>query len=192
MNETTAELYLSFAGIFHRPHPEIAGNLEELIELWREEIPGSEVHVEEIEDYCRKYPLVEDRLNSLWEHYIPLFEAGDIEAVPYASVHLSDNGLVLGKEAEKVRSFYHSCGYEIDDERQELPDHLAVELEFLALLASQGKTKESEEFEKEHLKPFLRSILPLIIKSKRQVYSSAARILELWQSNTDRKGDLIG
>lgn len=181
MNETTAELYLSFAGIFHRPHPEIAENLEELIELWREEIPGSRADIEEIEEYCRKYPSVDERLNALWEHYIPLFEVGDIEAVPYASVYFNNNGLVLGKEAEEVRDFYRFCGYEIGNERQELPDHLAVELEFLALLASQGKTQQLGEFEKDHLKPFLRKVLPLIIKSKRPVYSSTAKILERWQ-----------
>lgn len=189
LNEKKAELFLSFAGIFHRPHPEIADNLEELMELWREEIPGSKVYVEEIEDYCRKYPMVDDRMNTLWEHYIPLFEVGDIEAVPYASVYFDDKGLVLGKEAEEVRAFYLSCGYEIGNESQELPDHLAVELEFLALLAREGKTQELEKFEKDHLKPFLHIILPLIITSKRPVYSSAAKILEIWQLNSDRKGD---
>lgn len=189
MNEKTAELYLSFAGIFHRPHPEVADNLEELIELWQEEIPESKVYIKEMEDYCQEYPLVDNRLNALWEHYIPLFEVGDIEAVPYASVYFDDNGLVLGREAEEVKDFYRSCGYEIGNERQELPDHLAVELEFLALLASEGKIQQLLEFEKNHLKPFLRLVLPLIIKSKRPVYSSAAKILEIWKLNTDRKGD---
>jgi len=192
LNNKTAELYLSFAGIFHRPHPEIAEHLEELIELWRGEIPESKEQLVEIEDYCRKYPLVNDRLDTLWEHYIPLFETGDIEAIPYASVYFNDNGLVLGKEAEDVREFYLSCGYVIGNEKQELPDHLAVELEFLALLARDGKTQKLAEFERDHLRPFLRTILPLIIKSKRPVYSSAAKTLEIWQLNSDRKGDSIG
>lgn len=192
MNEKTAELYLSFAGIFHRPHPEVVDNLEELTELWREEIPGSMAYTKEIEDYCRKYPNLDDRLNALWEHYIPLFEAGDIEAIPYASVYLSDNGLVLGKEAENVESFYASCGYEICFQRQELPDHLAVELEFLALLARDEKKQLIEEFENRHLKPFLLKILPLVVNSQRPVYSSAAKVLEIWLQNSDRKGDEIG
>ncbi len=87
MNVKTAELYLSYAGIFHRPHSEMADHLQELTELWREEIPESSEYIKEIEDYCQKHPLGENRLNSLWEHYIPLFETWDIEAVPYASVH---------------------------------------------------------------------------------------------------------
>lgn len=183
MNIKTAELYLSFAGIFHRPHSEIADHLEELAELWREEIPESREYIKEIENYCQKHPLGENRLNSLWEHYIPLFEAWDIEAVPYASVYLNDKGWVLGQEAEEVRTFYHSCGFHISNERREMPDHLAVELEFSALLALNEKTSELHEFEKKHLKPFLCKILPLIIKSEQPVYASAAKILELWQFN---------
>lgn len=183
MNFKIAELYLSFAGIFHRPHSEIADHLEEFMELWREEIPESSEFVKEIEDYCKRHPTGENRLNSLWEHYIPLFEAYDIEAVPYASVHLNDGGLVLGKEAEEVLTFYHSSGFHISKERREMPDHLAVELEFLALLALDEKTPELLDFEKKHLRPFLRKILPLIIKSDRPVYASVAKILELWQFN---------
>ncbi len=87
----------------------------------------------------------------------------------------------MGKEAEEVITFYHSCGFYISDERREMPDHLAVELEFLVLLALDGKIPKLQEFEKLHLRPFLRRILPLIIKSERPVYASAAKILELWQ-----------
>lgn len=183
----SAELYLSFAAIFHRPHQDVAEHLEELIDLWREEIPESIAYAAEIGDFCRKYPAVKERLDILWEHYIPLFEAGAIEAIPYASVHFQ--GQVLGQEAEEVRKFYLSCGYDIGIDKVELPDHLAVELEFLALLAREQKTKELAEFEKKHLRPFLKKLLPLIYKSNRMVYSSAAKILELWQSNLDRKGD---
>jgi len=186
MNLMTAELYLSFAGIFHRPHAEITDHLEELAELWREEIPESIAYVNKIEDCCKQYPAGENRLNLFWEHYIPLFEAGDIEAVPFASVHLNDHGWVLGKEAEEIQNFYHDCGFHISDDRREMPDHLAVELEFLALLALEGKVPELKEFENKHLRPFLRKILPLIIKSERPVYSSAAKILEIWQLNSKK------
>lgn len=184
----TAELYLSFAGMFHRPHQEVAEHFEELIDLWQKEIPEGKLYIEEIEEFCREFPLASQRVDALWEHYIPLFEAGNIEAVPYASVHLADHGLILGKEAEEVRAFYQSCGYEISAESKELPDHLAVELEFLALLARDYRTKEQIDFEEKHLRTFLVKLLPLIIQSNRPVYSSAAHLLKLWQFNLERKG----
>lgn len=185
----TAELYLSFAGIFHRPHRDVAEHLEDLLELWREEIPEALACTGEIEDFCRRFPRADQRLDVLWEHYIPLFEAGAIQAVPYASVYLSDNGWVWGKEAEEVRDFYRSCGYEVSDEGRELPDHLAVELEFLALLARDGRTAEVAEFREKHLRPFLSKILPLIMESARSVYGSAAGILAIWQLDGKGKGD---
>jgi TorA maturation chaperone TorD len=192
VNDKTAELYLSFSGIFHRPHPLVAEHLEEFLALWQEEIPESRTQVMEIKDFCGAFPSIDKRLEALWEQYIPLFEAGDIEASPYASVYFSDKGLILGKEAEEVRRFYLACGYDMGAENQELPDHIAVELEFLALLARDRRIQEVNEFEEKHLRPFLGKILPLIMKSKRSVYSSVAEILEMWQFNSDRKGDPIG
>ncbi|KLU62149.1 chaperone protein TorD [Peptococcaceae bacterium CEB3] len=179
--ETAEELYLSFAGIFQRPRPDIARHLEELIDLWAQEIPSSEKVIGELRDFCRAFPAGEARENALWGEYIPLFETGHVEAPPYASVYLDGEGLVLGREAEEVRNFYLSSGYGLGSEQGELPDHLGVELEFLALLAGTGSWDAAQSFRQKHLLPFLRVILPKIRATERPVYSQAAELLTSWQ-----------
>ena len=132
----SAELYLSFAAIFHRPSQDVSDHLEELIDLWSEVIPEIDELVQKLTTFCHQFPPGEQRLNVLWEHYIPLFETGAVEVPPYASVYFGEEGLVLGKEAFNVQQFYATCGYEMGEVSGELPDHLAVELEFCALVSS--------------------------------------------------------
>jgi len=187
-----AELYLSFAAVFHRPNQEVSDHLEELIDLWTEVIPDIDELVQKLSRYCHQFPPGEQRLNALWEHYIPLFETGVVEVSPYASVYFGEEGLVLGKEAFNVKQFYATCGYGMGEERGELPDHLAVELEFCALLARNGQDDLLKDFEKWHLNPFLKSILPKIKNSERPVYSEVAAILEVRQLNLQKEGDFVG
>jgi len=187
----SAELYLSFAAVFHRPNQDVSDHLEELIDLWSEVIPDIEQLVR-LRIFCHQFPPGEQRLNALWEHYIPLFETGAVEASPYASVYFGEEGLVLGKEAFNVQQFYANCGYVMGEKSRELPDHLAVELEFCALLARNGQDETLIEFQKNHLEPFLKSILPRIKKTHRPVYSEVATILEIRQFNLRKEGDFVG
>lgn len=191
-NSMIAELYLSFAAVFHRPNPDVADHLEEFIDLWAEVIPEIDDSLQKLTTFCRQFPAGEQRLNALWEDYIPLFETGAVEASPYASVYCGEEGLVLGKEAFNVQQFYANCGYCMGEKSGELPDHLAVELEFCALLARNGQIDSLMEFRKKHLTPFLKSILPRIMHSNRPVYSEVAAILEVKQFNSQKEGDFVG
>lgn len=182
--ETDGELFLSFAWIWQRPRRETADHLEEIIDLWVEEIKAPPETFAALKAFCDRYPVGEERLNALWAEYIPLFETGKVEAPPYASVYLNEGREVMGEETLAVRAFYAGAGYGIQEERRELPDHLAVELEFLALLARDGQKDKIQTFRKEHLLPFLRAILPRIKGSRRPVYAQAAELLENWQLNS--------
>ena len=188
----SAELYLSFAAVFHRPNQDVSNHLEELIDLWSEVIPEIDESVQKLRTFCLQFPPGEQRLNALWEHYIPLFQTGAVEASPYASVYYGEEGLVLGKEAFNVQQFYATCGYCIGEESGELPDHLAVEFEFCALLARNGQDELLTEFQQKHLNPFLKKILPKIKKSHRPVYSEVATILEVKPLNLQKEGDFVG
>ena len=189
---TVAELYISFASLFYRPRLEIFDHLEELIELWSEEISIPVSKIEELNKFCSDYPAGESRLNALWEHYIPLFETGAVEAPPYASVYFSNEGLVMGKEAFAVKDSYQEAGYGMGENADNLPDHLAVELEFASLLARDGEEERLETFRQRHLLPFLRMILPRIQETGRPVYAVVAEILESWQLNLKKEGDIVG
>lgn len=56
-------------------------------------------------------------------------------APPYGSMYLDDAKTVMGESTGKVTAFYGSCGLNLADDFHEMPDHIAVELEFLSFLA---------------------------------------------------------
>jgi len=56
-------------------------------------------------------------------------------APPYGSVWLDQQKSVMGDSTAKVAAFYHANGLQLADDFHELPDHFAVELEFMSYLA---------------------------------------------------------
>ena len=54
-----------------------------------------------------------------------------LPAPPYGSVYLEKGRMVMGRSTVDVVAFYRSEGIHVDDEAAELPDHIAVELEFV-------------------------------------------------------------
>jgi len=58
----------------------------------------------------------------------------DIRAKPYGSVWLDDDAPLMGDSTMAVLQHYEDGGYEVDEGFRDLPDHVAVELEFLYVL----------------------------------------------------------
>lgn len=56
-------------------------------------------------------------------------------APPYGSVYLDEGKTVMGESTARVADFYQTCGLQLGDDFHELPDHFAVELEFMSYLA---------------------------------------------------------
>ena len=67
-----------------------------------------------------------------------------ILAKPYGSIWLEDAKTVMGDSTMAVLELYKLGGFEIDEEFRELPDHIAVELEFLYLLIFRETEARSE------------------------------------------------
>lgn len=63
-------------------------------------------------------------------------------ASPYGSIYLDDAKTVMGDSTVRVAAFYHTCGLTLAEDFHELPDHFAVELEFMSFLAF--KQREAE------------------------------------------------
>ncbi len=80
--------------------------------------------------------------------YVRLFQVRPA-APPYQSFYLDPDGLVRGWIAVQLECEYATAGLTLSPALRELPDHVAVELEFLAYLCGQeAKAQEIGAWEK--------------------------------------------
>jgi len=75
-------------------------------------------------------------------------------APPYGSCYLEEGRMVLGDTTIDAVKHYRKAGVEMDPEQKDIPDHIAVELEFMYYLISKGleahQNSDEEEFLKYH------------------------------------------
>lgn len=71
----------------------------------------------------------------------------ELKAPPYGSVYLDHERRVMGDSTMEVIKIYKEAGLSVDEDFKELPDHVAVELEFMYYLIYQ----EVEALEKAQL-----------------------------------------
>ena len=74
----------------------------------------------------------ENGLLVLQNNYVNLFinALPEVPCPPYGSFYLE--GILMGQSTVQVKNLYHEYGFQT----QEMPDHIAVELEFLAMLST--------------------------------------------------------
>jgi TorA maturation chaperone TorD len=74
-------------------------------------------------------------LQTLLVDYTALFIGpSQPKAMPYASFWLTDDQSMRHDATMAVLAFYEQGGFDVDEEIHELPDHVAIELEFFYLL----------------------------------------------------------
>lgn len=78
---------------------------------------------------------------ALQAEYVRLFinALPEVSCPPYGSVYLE--GTLMGESTVRLRNLYSSYGWQTE----EMADHIAVELEFLALLAALGEDAPVQE-----------------------------------------------
>jgi TorA maturation chaperone TorD len=76
-------------------------------------------------------------------------------------VFAASTGLVMGDSALHMRAIYRQVSLEVPEGFRSMPDHLALELEFLALLYRSGSVEQIERFIGDHLGwiPELKAVL---------------------------------
>lgn len=65
-------------------------------------------------------------------------------APPYGSFYLEPEKKVMGNTTVAVQEFYRQAGLSLDEEFTELPDHMAVELEFISYLLRRAMPEATE------------------------------------------------
>lgn len=130
---TRADVFRLLASCFYQPDRQlfIEERLgENLYEAVRQNFPQSEGLARQVAE-----ALHATNQDDLLLDYARLFLGPfEIFAHPYGSVYLDGEKVVMGNSTLAVKAFYAEQGLGLDDDFHELPDHIAVELEFLYLL----------------------------------------------------------
>lgn len=92
-----------------------------------------------------------------------------VVAPPYGSVYLSADGMLYGPSAEKTKRYYQEQGFDLAGEA-DIPDHISHELEFLALLAAEGKRAEEERFLAQHFRPWFPRFQARVVQESRHPF----------------------
>jgi TorA maturation chaperone TorD len=114
---------------------------------------------------------------------------GHVPCPPYESVYrkdrpLMERGLVMGPSVADVKAMYLQGGLEISKKFRDLPDHISVELEFMAYLCSMESSSErfvdiEREFFNRHLGIWYHDFLNCIVaNTTSSFYLKLARELE--------------
>ena len=96
----------------------------------------------------------------------------ELLAPPYGSVYLDEGKRVMGNSTIAVKQMYQEYGLKLADDFKELPDHIAVELEFMYYLiykmleaeqqadnaAGERYAAGQRQFLKIHLSPFVAAL----------------------------------
>lgn len=133
-DEATAreDLCRFLSACYYEPAPEFAE--EKLFDSMR--VAASRLHPD-LAEHARRLgeAFAAHDLQTLLVDYTRLF-LGPVQALarPYGSVWLSQQPNPTPDSATDLLDLYREGGFEIDEAFQELPDHVAVELEFLYLL----------------------------------------------------------
>lgn len=139
MNETEVrtalareDVYRYIAACYYEPDPvfEEEGMFQSLLEAVSLAHPDLVPLAKTLGDEFRRTPI-----NELLLDYTRLFLGpSHTLAKPYGSVWLEGDKTLMGDTTMAVLELYREGGFDVDEEFRELPDHIAVELEFLYLL----------------------------------------------------------
>lgn len=172
------EFYKIFSLIFHRPDREFAkylknGLVKDIGFLDSAAITGFSAFLEE-----NREKNDDEFYKKLAVEYTRLFTSA-IPAVPcppYESIYRED--IIMGNSTLCVLECYDNAGLKIVEKFRDLPDHVAVELEFLYYLSNYGYTEAHDSFMGEHFSRWVPKFCEGVEKNDSiGFYGHAARVL---------------
>jgi TorA maturation chaperone TorD len=148
-----------------------------------------------------KKALLASHQEDLLVEYSRLFVGpAELKAPPYGSVYLEKGRHVMGVSTMEVASQYRTLGLTIDDDFEELPDHIAVELEYMYYLSFRAVealrrgepdkaryyTDAQENFSERFMRPWVTDFCNTITEGTDSLYyQSLARCLSAVMESTD-------
>lgn len=141
------DCYRLLAACFYYPSKEvfIQGNLfKKLTESFKKISSPAAEFSEEMEKAFSYYSN-----EDLLVDYSKLFVGpNELVAPPYGSVYLDKGRRVMGVSTMEVVNIYRTQGLGMDEDFREMPDHIAVELEFMSFLIHEEiKALENDDLE---------------------------------------------
>ncbi len=172
------EFYKILSLIFHRPDREFAGYLRNgfVKDIRALDSDAATEFYNFLKENTEKSD--EEFYNMLAVEYTRLFIAGVPGAAcpPYESIYRENN--VMGNSTMDVLDNYSRAGLKVMENFRDLPDHVAVELEFLYYLMDKENTEAYEAFIKEHISRWVPEFCGRVEKNDRTgFYGHAAAVL---------------
>ncbi|SJZ92628.1 chaperone TorD involved in molybdoenzyme TorA maturation [Trichlorobacter thiogenes] len=133
MNTLHEDTYRLLAACFYPPTEQLREeqSCDILADLLDQCCPAAAAHANQAAAYLKS-----STDEQLLVEYSRLFLGPfKLVAPPYGSVWLDQSKTVMGASTARVAAFYQKYGLQLADDFPELPDHIAVELEFLSYLA---------------------------------------------------------
>ncbi len=157
LSESGLALYQALslaAGCFYQPGPELSENVRALPEavhpMGSEAAASAGRMLNELENQSR-----EELLREYSRLFLGPFQ---LEAPPFGSVYLEDEGRMMGESTAEAQRIYRESGLDMSPDFTSPPDHVAAELEFLAYLGfqeSNSRDADQETFFREQRALFL-------------------------------------
>lgn len=198
-NETKrAEILNIFSALFCQPEEEFITNskIYDVLESAFEQInPDCLIHVKNLKESTKKY----NRQDLLIEYARLFIGPFKIEVPPYSSLYF-DKKELMSDVTIWVASYYDNAGLKFDRNIKDLPDHVAVETEFIYYLLFNALNEFNEENEEKanrcislleyfldkHYKIWVPKFCEQIVeKTNNEYYTALASCFELFVKTMD-------
>lgn len=125
--QSRAVAYRSLSALYYPPDESIGDNLRALAEVWAARHPDLLPLVARMQQEADPHALL--------LAYTPLFLGPfKVLAPPYGSVYLEEKREVMGASTQDAAHLYRQAGLDLSAASKEVPDHIAIELEFMYYL----------------------------------------------------------